>query len=200
MATTPTYSWPIPDDTDLVKDGAEAIRDLGNAIDTTVDGLGVGLVHIDTVTYTGVASISMPDNIFSADYTFYKAIGFHTVGSTYNLRLRAGGSDNSTAGSYEREHVFADGSTSIAASYSANTQYQLGIGRSTQSSFELTFVNPFGAVNTHMFHHSNRTHDRMQYYTGTCIHTQAVSYDSFSLLSASGNFTSGKILIFGYKE
>ena len=42
MAITPTYSWPLPDDTDLVKDGAEAIRDLGNAIDTTVDGLGIG--------------------------------------------------------------------------------------------------------------------------------------------------------------
>jgi len=36
MATTTNYSWTTPDDTDLVKDGASAIRSLGSAIDTTV--------------------------------------------------------------------------------------------------------------------------------------------------------------------
>ena len=37
MASTPIYNWPTPDNTDLVKNGALAIRTLGNAIDTTVD-------------------------------------------------------------------------------------------------------------------------------------------------------------------
>jgi hypothetical protein len=36
MATTTNYSWTTPDDTDLVKDGASAIRSLGTAIDSTV--------------------------------------------------------------------------------------------------------------------------------------------------------------------
>ena len=36
MATTTNYSWTTPDDTDLVKDGAAAIRTLGSSIDTTV--------------------------------------------------------------------------------------------------------------------------------------------------------------------
>lgn len=36
MALSPNYSWPEPDDTDLVKDGALAMRDLGDAIDSTV--------------------------------------------------------------------------------------------------------------------------------------------------------------------
>jgi hypothetical protein len=36
MATTTNYSWTTPDDTDLVKDGAAAIRTLGTAIDATV--------------------------------------------------------------------------------------------------------------------------------------------------------------------
>jgi hypothetical protein len=35
MATTTNYSWTTPDDTDLVKDGAAAIRTLGSAIDTS---------------------------------------------------------------------------------------------------------------------------------------------------------------------
>jgi hypothetical protein len=36
MANTTNYNWETPDDTDLVKDGAAAIRTLGSAIDSTV--------------------------------------------------------------------------------------------------------------------------------------------------------------------
>lgn len=36
MATTTNYGWTTPDDTDLVKDGASAIRTLGSSIDTTL--------------------------------------------------------------------------------------------------------------------------------------------------------------------
>jgi len=36
MATSPIYGWAEPDNTDLVKNGALAIRTLGNAIDTTM--------------------------------------------------------------------------------------------------------------------------------------------------------------------
>lgn len=36
MPTTTNYGWTTPADTDLVKDGAAAIRTLGSAIDTTV--------------------------------------------------------------------------------------------------------------------------------------------------------------------
>jgi hypothetical protein len=39
MATTTNYSWETPDDTDLVKDGAAAIRTLGSSIDTTTKAL-----------------------------------------------------------------------------------------------------------------------------------------------------------------
>lgn len=35
MATTTNYGWTTPNDTDLVKDGASAIRTLGQSIDTT---------------------------------------------------------------------------------------------------------------------------------------------------------------------
>jgi hypothetical protein len=39
MATTTNYGWDTPDDTDLVKDGASAIRTLGSSVDTTVKNL-----------------------------------------------------------------------------------------------------------------------------------------------------------------
>lgn len=37
MATSTYYSWTEPDDTAYVKNGALAMRTLGNAIDTTVN-------------------------------------------------------------------------------------------------------------------------------------------------------------------
>lgn len=39
MANTTNYNWETPDDTDLVKDGAAAIRTLGSAVDTTTKAL-----------------------------------------------------------------------------------------------------------------------------------------------------------------
>ena len=39
MPTTTNYSWTTPADTDLVKDGASAIRTLGSSIDTTTKNL-----------------------------------------------------------------------------------------------------------------------------------------------------------------
>jgi hypothetical protein len=42
MATTTNFGWETPDDTDLVKDGALAIRTLGSAIDTSLVDLKGG--------------------------------------------------------------------------------------------------------------------------------------------------------------
>jgi hypothetical protein len=39
MANTTNFGWETPDDTDLVKDGAAAIRTLGSSIDTTTKNL-----------------------------------------------------------------------------------------------------------------------------------------------------------------
>ena len=52
MATTTNYSFPTPDDTDLVKDGASAIRSLGTAVDTQIKDLSPGTTAGDIDYYT----------------------------------------------------------------------------------------------------------------------------------------------------
>jgi hypothetical protein len=53
--TTPNYGWPVPTSTDLVKDGATAIEALGDAVDSTVFGLGVsGAWTAYTPTFTNL--------------------------------------------------------------------------------------------------------------------------------------------------
>ena len=41
MATTTIFGWTTPDDTDLVKDGAAAIRTLGSSIDTSLGSITI---------------------------------------------------------------------------------------------------------------------------------------------------------------
>jgi len=55
MAVTPNYSWPTPDDTALVKDGASAMRDLGDAIDASLFAVGSWQNWTPSWTSTGTA-------------------------------------------------------------------------------------------------------------------------------------------------
>jgi hypothetical protein len=53
MASTSIFGINLPDDTDLVKDGASAMRTIGNGFD---DGLGKVALNDQTATYTAVAT------------------------------------------------------------------------------------------------------------------------------------------------
>jgi hypothetical protein len=44
MGTTPTYSWPYPESTDPVANGAQDIEDLALAVETTVSGITGGKI------------------------------------------------------------------------------------------------------------------------------------------------------------
>ena len=52
--TTPNFGWPLPADTDAVRDGAAAIRALGDAVDGTVADKGplYFVENVQTTNYT----------------------------------------------------------------------------------------------------------------------------------------------------
>jgi len=56
MATTTNYNWATPDDSDLLKDGASAIRTLGSSADTTVKNLNPGTTAGDIDYYTSATA------------------------------------------------------------------------------------------------------------------------------------------------
>jgi hypothetical protein len=58
MPTTTNYGWTTPADTDLVKDGAAAIRTLGSSIDTSVKSLNAGTTAGDIDYYTSATAKS----------------------------------------------------------------------------------------------------------------------------------------------
>lgn len=62
MPTTTNYGWTTPADTDLVKDGASAIRTLGTAIDTTVFNNAGAAIAKSIVDAKGDLIIGSADN------------------------------------------------------------------------------------------------------------------------------------------
>ena len=204
MAITPTYSWPLPDNDDLVKDGAEAIRDLGNAIDTTVDGLGIGLVHINTTSFSAVASQSIND-VFSADYNSYKVILDYQGSTTISVsfRFRVGGADNSTA-NYVRQVIFNNAATTVTA---VRTTGSTGPTISTialntnRSSAILEFSNnPFTANEKGWRSLTSDDYNStapIVAYNGYGFNA-TTSFDGFSIIANTGNIT-GTVQVFGYK-
>jgi hypothetical protein len=96
MANTTNFGWETPDDTDLVKDGAAAIRTLGQAIDTSLQDLEGGTTNQvlaknsnTDMDFKWVADASgIPATIFDAKGDLIVASGADTA-----ARLAVGGTN-----------------------------------------------------------------------------------------------------------
>ena len=75
MATTTNYGWDTPDDTDLVKDGAAAIRTLGSSIDTTTKNLNPETTTGDIAYRSATANINTRLGIGSTGQVLTVAAG-----------------------------------------------------------------------------------------------------------------------------
>lgn len=108
MATTTNYGWTTPNDTDLVKDGASAIRTLGSSIDTTVfnnaaaaiaksivDAKGdiIAATAADTVSRLAVGA---NDTVLTADSTEATGLKWATPASGKILQVVQGVKTDST--------------------------------------------------------------------------------------------------------
>lgn len=144
MATTTNFGWETPDDTDLVKDGALAMRTLGNAIDTSLVDLKGGT----TGQILAKASNTDLDFTWSSDATGIQATIFDAKGDliaasaadtaarlavgTNNQTLYAdsGAATGLTWGASAKSTLTTTGDILYASS--ANTLARLGIGSSGQ--------------------------------------------------------------------
>jgi len=209
MAITPNYSWPIPDNTDLVKDGAEAIRDLGNAIDTTVDGLpSAGLVHIETQTISAVASVSFND-VFTTEYEAYKIyfrIGpIATTQQDIIFRLRASGTDT-TSSLYYQSGLFVTSAvnTVVGQSVAAGTGFTFVFGGANAADVTTSMLDvtaPKLATKTHYTAHSSRWSE-VDPSSGLLMRAGVLNnntqYDGFTF--AVSTTMSGTVSVYGYRK
>jgi hypothetical protein len=146
-----------------------------------------GLVHINTTAFSAVASQSF-NNVFSATYDNYLIVCYANMVNAAQLRfrLRAGGSDNSTASSY----VFATAENFYAPSYS-----DAGLS----NGFAMNLLRPFLAQRTVGVNLGINSGTASADLARPFHHTQTVSYDGFTIFAQSGNM-SGEVSIYGYRK
>ena len=204
MPTT-NNNWPTPVATDLVKDGWEAIKDLGDAIDTT---LGVyapstpGLTLINTTSFSGVASQSIND-VFSATYGYYRII-LNALGSTttqsVNLRLRVSGADNSST-NYRRQTLVVSSSTVSGQRQTGETSFVAALGAvsSTEQNFNvLEIANPFQtALTTGIKNNTYETTGNLELNLQAYSFIATTSFTGFTLIPVSGTIT-GSVSVYGF--
>lgn len=203
MATTTNYGWETPDDTDLVKDGALAIRTLGNAIDSTVYGLNIGLKLIEKKTFTSVTSFSFSNDVFTSTYDNYRLLisGSGSTNQTISIRLRAAGSDNTSSNYQYRRHGVVAGANFVD-SPATTTAFISAIADGnplSQFNAQLDIISPKLTEKTRVQGLNLQTQSTdifIIHYGGQM--TVTTSYDSLTITSAS-NMT-GTARLYGYSN
>jgi hypothetical protein len=203
MGNTPNNNFPFPESTDLVKDGAQAIEDLADAIDTT---LGVyapsssGLELINTTSFSAVSSVSLPASTFTATYKHYKVIfnlDDNNNGMTLTCRMRASGSDDATS-------VYQQMTTGSSRTGASNNQqsnassWQIGTFQQFAHSFILDVSQPQLATRTYINGHY--TIETSGDFIGRNLHLlngASTQFDSMSFIASTGNLT-GSVSVFGF--
>ena len=203
MATTTTnYGFDIPQSTDLVKDGATAIATLGQDIDTAMNtALGTkkaGMVLLNTTSFSGVSSQSLPNGTFSATYSNYliQAQFTSTASNQIDFRFRTSGTDNSTS-NYQK--IRWDGRGNSVSVQTGATSGAIGQNTNGQDgSFITDIVNPFQTKYTQYYSRGMQLNDSSHNpYDWRGAFNGTTSFDSLTILPASGTLT-GSISVYGY--
>jgi hypothetical protein len=209
MGNTANNNWPYPESTDLVKDGATAIENLADAIDTT---LGVyvpagasGLELINTTSFSAVASQSI-NSVFSSTYDNYRIVmsNLEASGATTGItfRLRKAGSDNSS-NIYYRQDLNAS-STSVTGNRVQSTSWIVAAIRDQgpqNSVFDIFLPNLSTRKTTAVGNFGFDAYNVIQLRNFSAGHDLASSadFDGFSLIAESGNM-SGTVSVYGYNK
>jgi hypothetical protein len=204
--TTPNYGWPVPTSTDFVKDGAQAIEDLGDAIDATVFGLPTGALSLVNTTTIGttVSSIAV-DDVFTTTYQNYVLLlnannSTFTATGTLNFRLRKAGISNSAT------EYRGNGYVSVPASLSndSRTAPALAFARTNTSGGSLfASLEIFGPKdNTKTgYKYNNAGFDGTPTQVGESgngFHNVVDTFDGFEIIVSSGTMSGGTIRVYGY--
>jgi hypothetical protein len=167
-----------------------------------------GLVFISTTTIgSGVSTVSLPANTFTSAFANYRIIYTFpaaVTGSaqlTINTRLRAGGTDDSSAAYSWNGFTSA---ASLTNNVSANQTSMLTVY--VRNGFEERSFGSMEVYNPQLATETNITLNSWSDFGGTfynlfengMLNTTTV-YDSLTFVISGGTLTGGKISVYGYK-
>jgi hypothetical protein len=118
MANTTSFGWETPDNTDLVKDGALAIRTLGEAIDTSFKGVAINaqtVASYTTVLADGLNKIVTMDYATANDFKIPTdaSVAFPT-GTVLNIFVKGAGTTTISAVTGGTTTISSAGATATA--------------------------------------------------------------------------------------
>lgn len=207
MATTTNYGWDTPDDTDLVKDGALAMRDLGQDIDSSLFGItggkNVGMVLLNATTFTGASTVTV-DNVFTSAYNTYQIVLNCKNASANDVALsmqfrNAGSTIGGTA--YTNNKIQSYGTFIGATVTTSTSNWQFGnTSQNNYSQLLATISNACLALpkslNFSMAHGQSTVN--IDSYSGYGINTTSTAYDG--LIITTGGTITGTLNIYGLRK
>jgi len=164
---------------------------------------GMGLVHINTTTFSAVSSVSL-DDVFTSTYENYQIVVDSLASSnvSVNMRMRASGTDASGSSTYKRYLGYGSSAPALGTAFSSNgsTVFILTT-EASDTGTNVQVYKPFEAVRTKITHLSawDVPSGNTGIGFGSSIHTLANSYDGFTVFLDSGTFT-GTIRVYGYRN
>jgi hypothetical protein len=167
-------------------------------------GTTPGLVLVTATSFSAVTSFSLPTDTFSATYANYRIVidvQASSNDSTFTMRLRAAGSDNTTS----VYNTMLSGTTSATGASifitSINTSsFGAGTIHTTVPLYALTMdvIAPQLAVRTDLVGNIvTSTGGGFQAYAGGVSFKDATQFDSLSFISGTGTIT-GTYRVYGY--
>lgn len=163
-----------------------------------------GLVYLTGASFSGVATVSLPNSTFTATYKNYLINYTITAASTdstvINARLRASGTD-ATAANYSNAGVtYVIGATTIgAANILSGTSWQFTqFNSADRNKVQLQVLSPQLAVDTHFLWDTyGRVGGAQGGGHGNGEYRAATQFDSLTLYPAAGTIT-GSYEVYGY--
>ena len=204
--TTPNYGWTVPTSTDLVKDGATAIETLGDAIDASMNtALGTkkaGMVLLNTTSFSGVSSASLPASSFSSTYdNYYVTVNYTAVSATSDVFFRIRSSGTDLTGAVYQTMVSGLRTTGSALTIGQTNQTALRLGDALSNApfpaFHFTLFSPFLTAQTRYLGQGFYRDTTSLYGVGNIgVVDNAISYDSCTVYPSTGTI-SGTITCYG---
>jgi hypothetical protein len=118
MASTTAFGWSTPDNTSLVKDGALAIRTLGEAIDSSFKGVAINAqtgASYTAVLADGLNKIVTMDNATANDFKIPTdaSVNF-PIGTVLNIFVKGAGTTTISAVTSGTTTISSAGATAAA--------------------------------------------------------------------------------------
>jgi hypothetical protein len=183
--------------------GTNGVTGATGATGPTGSDASSGLILINTTAFSGVSSVSLPNDTFTATYRNYKIIG-HFLNSVsdgrLDMRLRAAGSDNTTS-NYSSGFIVAPYSSSLSNEGSTGQTIWNKFGLMKSATVTATFIldvySPFETETTNFTGTNTRGSSGQMVSAG--LFNATTSFDSLTFIPEGGTIT-GTLYVYGYKN